>query len=67
MNKELSMCISRALSFTKVHLLNFRGVAGDESYGSLLVLLLSCTSCSALLIIIIMRSPGVCLDEQGTE
>ena len=30
MNKELSMCISRALSFTKVHLPITRGMAGDQ-------------------------------------
>ena len=35
MNKELGVCISGALSFTKVHLPISRGMAGDQGSGFL--------------------------------
>ena len=66
MKMDLSMCIFGALSLVKVLLPNSRSMVVDKEIISS-VLLLSCTSCLIFHIIIIMNSPGVYLDEQGTE
>jgi len=55
MNKELSMCISRALFFTKLHLPNSSNMAGDQR-------VVDSFSAAAFL-----HSTSKFLDEQGSE